>query len=62
MPDKQLSIPGLEVSLGPLTMSYTPRRKPSSWPADRITFLEKRIASLEMELSILKIQMELGHA
>ncbi len=62
MPDKQLPIPGLEPSLFPLTMSYRPRRKPTSWPADRVSFLEKRISSLELELAILKIQMEKDYA
>jgi len=62
VPDKQLSIPGLELPLLPLTMSYNPRRKPTGWPADRVTFLEKRISSLEMELVILKIQMDKGYA
>ena len=58
VPDKQPSIPGLEVPFLPLTMSYNPRRKPNGWPAARIAFLEKRIFSLEIELAILKIQME----
>jgi len=39
-------------------MSYKPRRKTIGWPADRVRFLEKRISSLEIELAILKIQME----
>jgi len=43
-------------------MSYNPRRKPTSRPADRVTFLEKRITSFELELAILKIQMEKGYA
>jgi len=62
VPDKQLSIPGLETPLLPLTMSYNPRRKPTGRPADRVTFLEKRITSLELELAILKIQMEKDYA
>jgi len=62
VPDKQLPIPGLETPLLPLTMSYNPRRKPTDWPADRVTFLEKRIISVEMELAILKIQMEKDYA
>jgi len=43
-------------------MSYNPRRKPTGWPVDRVRFLEKRIASLELELAILKIQMEKDYA
>ena len=59
MSDKQLPIPGLEAPPFPLTMSYNPRRKPTGWPADRVRILEKRISSLEMELAILKIQVEI---
>jgi len=62
MPDKQLPIPGLEPSPLPLTMSYNPHRKPTGRPADRVKFLEKRISSLELELAILKIQMEKDYA
>jgi len=62
VPDKQLPIPGLEIPLLPLTMSYNPHRKLTGWPADRVTFLEKRITFLELELSILKIQLEKDYA
>lgn len=62
MLDKQLQIPGLELPTNPLLMSYNPRRKNNGWPADRIAFLEKRIAALELELSLLKIQMEVDCA
>ena len=63
MSDKQLSIPGLETTpLLPLMMSYNPRRKPTGRPADPVTFLEKRITSLELDLAILKIQMENDYA
>jgi len=62
VPDKQLPIPGLEPEVLPLMMSYNPRRKPTGRPADPVTFLEKRIASLELELTILKIQMEKDYA
>ena len=63
MSDKQLRIPGLETTpLLPLTMSSNPRRRPTDRPADRVAFLEKRITSLELELAILKIQMEKDYA
>jgi len=62
VPDKQLSIPGLEPSPLFLTMSYNPRPKPAGWSVDRVRFLEKRISSLELELAILKIQMEKNYA
>ena len=60
MPDKQLQIPGLEAA--PLFLCLKSNRKVSIPPADRITFLEKRIISLEMELAIFKIQMEKDYA
>lgn len=62
MPDKQLSIPGLETPPGSSLLSFSPPRKPAVRLVDRITFLEKRVADLELELLILKIQMEADHA
>ena len=58
--DKQLPIPGLEPSS--FLMCLKSSRKMSGPQVDRITFLEKRIFSLEMELAILKIQMEKDYA
>ena len=60
MPDRQLQIPGLEAA--PLFLCRKSTRKVSIPPADRVAFLEKRITSLEMELVILKIQMEKDYA
>lgn len=60
MSDKQLQIPGLESSQAPLCLK--PSRRLPDRPADRIAFLEKRIAVLELELSLLKIQMEVDYA
>ncbi len=60
MSDKQLQIPGLESSPGLLCLK-SPRRLPDR-SAGRISFLEKRIAALELELSLLKIQMEVDYA
>ena len=62
MSNKQLPIPGLEPSPLLMTMSYNRRRKSSGYSADRLTVLEKRITSLELELAILKIQMENDYA
>lgn len=60
MSDKQLQIPGLESSPAPLCLK--PLRRIPAQPADWIAFLEKRIAALELELSLLKIQMEVDYA
>ena len=60
-PDKQISIPGLEPLLSsPPSRSRRPKRP--AWPADQVAFLEKRISALEVDLSILKIQMEKDYA
>ena len=48
--DKQPPIPGLEPFYSLLS------------PPDRITFVEKRVAALELEIAILKIQMERAYA
>ena len=60
MPDKQLSIPGLEAA--PFFLCLKSTREVSAPPADRVIFLEKRISSLDLELAILKIQMEQDYA
>ena len=60
MPDRQLQIPVLEAA--PLILGLKSTRKVSIPPAYRITFLEKRISSLEMELAIFKIQIEKDYA
>jgi len=59
--DKQPPIPGLEPAPGPLLMSYRSRRKATGWPEERVS-LERRISALEVELSILKIQLEKEYA
>jgi len=61
MPDKQLPIPGLEVSPWSTRASSLPPQE-TDCAAGWITSLEKRVISLEMEMSILKIQMELDRA
>jgi len=62
MTSNQPPIPGLEASSFPLLISYNPRRKATGWPNERIGYLEKRISALEVELAILKIQMEKDYA
>jgi len=57
---KQPAIPGFESSPGSSMISFRPPRKPACWQAERLTFLEKRIGALEVEISILKILMEAG--
>lgn len=58
MSDKQPSIPGLE---SPPACLNSPRKIPVQ-PVDRIAFLEKRVVALELELFLLKIQMEVDCA
>jgi len=62
MKNNQLPIPGLEPSPGIPNLSYIPRRRTAGWSEDRITFLEKRTSALEVELSLMKIQMEKDYA
>ena len=59
--DKQFPIPGLEPSLGTSSSSFKSPRGVPIRSADRILILERRVASLEMELLIFKIQMELNY-
>jgi len=54
--NKQLAIPGLEPSSA--KSSFRPGRKPAHSLEERITFLENKVAVLEMEVSLMKIQME----
>ena len=57
MTNKQLSIPGLEPLLSS-PPSRSRRHKRPTWAADRLRFLEKRIDEMELEISLMRIQME----
>ena len=58
MTDKQLPIPGLEPHSCSLASPFKRHLESTSWPEDRLRLLENRVAALELELAILKIQME----
>ena len=58
MPDKQLPIPGLEPSFGSPGLEFSRPRKPTGCQMDLKKSLEERVAALEVELSVLKIQLE----
>jgi hypothetical protein len=60
--DKELPIPGLEPFLDTPSSSFKSRREVPIRPSDRILILEQKVASLEMEFTILKIQMEFYNA
>jgi len=56
--DKQLMIPGLGISLDRLTPAVLPPAKSPQYLLGRMAALEQRMASAEMELSLLRIQVE----
>lgn len=58
MSDKQLSIPGLD---SPQRSSGASSSLSDKIDKVRISSLEKKVISLEIELAILRIQVELGH-
>ena len=62
MSDRQPPIPGLEMVPASLLQGTRHPQKSSAQPVEELRLIKKRITSLEMEFSILKIQLEKDYA